>query len=653
MRSGVREEDLFRGRSAALTAVRQWLTGPVFPGRPLVVTGQWGAGKSAVVARVVVGLEAESHWSGLFFHAESATHEDLLRALSDLVDADRRRDSASALELLVDVEAAGVERPWLLVVDALDEAGTSADREAIARSLRDIAEIANFRVVVSSRPRASGDRFAPDSLFTWLGIDGVDDPALIDLDSDAYFDPAELEDFAEALLVQAGLAEPAPARGAWKAYRADGDLLRRTAHALAEKAQRNYLVAALAAEPLSRQLDPVDPAARGFEEKQIPARISDALRWYFPLREKRRGARQRGLLEALAYARGRGVPEQLWLRFARALGYENATVADLDELHRSAAADLLRLSEGDPSGSMTALSHPALRDALLDGRRDRLGDEQLILGLLWAEEASVGWASLQSYWRLHAAAHAAAAGGYEPLDRLVTAAGFLAVADLPRLMSRLGTREGAAPAMWRVLERAGQRADPLPPGRRLGLLAVTAAHLGLNAEMADLVDARGPAGPAPVWAHRLAAFPHQDLGGHEDYVTSLAIGHIAGKDVIVSGGVDGTVRIWDGRTGRQVGRELWGVEYGVLSVGIIHTGTRDLVVVANGDGLLAACDPSTWEVVWRVRPHESLLRAAVVGRLGGREVVVSTAGLDIRAGTPLPESKSDRTCPATPARCPP
>ena len=44
-RSVARGGDLFRGRQAALAAIRGWLTADS-PGRPLVVTGQPGAGKS-------------------------------------------------------------------------------------------------------------------------------------------------------------------------------------------------------------------------------------------------------------------------------------------------------------------------------------------------------------------------------------------------------------------------------------------------------------------------------------------------------------------------------------------------------------------------------------------------------------------------------
>ena len=63
-RSIARGGDLFRGRQAALAAVRGWLTADEPPGQALVITGQPGAGKSAVLARAALGLEAERGGQG-------------------------------------------------------------------------------------------------------------------------------------------------------------------------------------------------------------------------------------------------------------------------------------------------------------------------------------------------------------------------------------------------------------------------------------------------------------------------------------------------------------------------------------------------------------------------------------------------------------
>ena len=57
-RSAARGGDLFRGRAVALDRIREWLTDDEPPGQALVITGQPGAGKSAVLARAALSVEA-------------------------------------------------------------------------------------------------------------------------------------------------------------------------------------------------------------------------------------------------------------------------------------------------------------------------------------------------------------------------------------------------------------------------------------------------------------------------------------------------------------------------------------------------------------------------------------------------------------------
>ena len=96
-RSAARGGDLFRGRTVALDRVRGWLTADEPPGQPLVITGQPGAGKSAVLARAALSVEAGHGGPGLAFHARAATIGDFLTALADLTGMDT---PASADELV-------------------------------------------------------------------------------------------------------------------------------------------------------------------------------------------------------------------------------------------------------------------------------------------------------------------------------------------------------------------------------------------------------------------------------------------------------------------------------------------------------------------------------------------------------------------------
>jgi hypothetical protein len=74
--------------------------------------------------------------------------------------------------------------------------------------------------------------------------------------------------------------------------------------------------------------------------------------------------RVRGLLTALAYARGGGITDRLWLRIAAAFGYQ-ASQTELETLRDSAAADFLLQSSHEQDGTITRLYHQALIDQLL------------------------------------------------------------------------------------------------------------------------------------------------------------------------------------------------------------------------------------------------------------------------------------------------
>ena len=102
-RSIARGGDLFRGRQAALAAVRGWLTADEPPGQVLVITGQPGAGKSAVIARAALSLEAEQGGPGLAFHARAATIGHFHTAVADLTGVDTPTSTDELVTALADL----------------------------------------------------------------------------------------------------------------------------------------------------------------------------------------------------------------------------------------------------------------------------------------------------------------------------------------------------------------------------------------------------------------------------------------------------------------------------------------------------------------------------------------------------------------------
>ena len=318
-RSAARGGDLFRGRAAALDRIREWLTAVEPPGQPLVLTGQPGAGKSAVLARAALNVEAGQGGPGLAFHARAATIGDFLTALADLTGMDT---PVSADELVTSLADLPGQSPVPVVLDALDEAASDRDRRQITEALAELAVLPGLRVAVATRTLAVGDPFAPGGLLPSLGVTACDDHNLIDLDSDTYFDLEGLRQFAAVLLAQDGMDHPGPPGAAWAQYRAEHEVCDRLAAVIAERAGRNFLVAAMAAVPLSTARTMTDPAAKGFDPAGIPSGVGEALSKYLDrLPDQRRQERDRELLTALAYARGAGLDDPAWLAFATALGY--------------------------------------------------------------------------------------------------------------------------------------------------------------------------------------------------------------------------------------------------------------------------------------------------------------------------------------------
>ncbi len=615
-RSRSRGGDLFRGRAAALAAVGGWLTGPREQGRPMVVTGQPGAGKSAVLARAVLDLEAGRTGPGLAFHARGATHADLLAAVADLTGAEHARTSDELLEALED-EPMG--EPVLIAVDALDEAVSGPDRREIAEMLAELAAVPQVRVVVATRPLAAGYRYYSGGLLPALGITSAQSPVLVDLDTDRYFESAGLREFAAAVLTQHQTRHPGPVGAAWAAYRADPALRDRLAAVIADRAGRNYLVAAMAAVPLSTAEQSADPTVAGFNLARIPAGVGEALAKYLEQLPEPQQSRTRALLTALSYARGGGVDDRTWMAFAGALGYPVST-ADLDQLRASTAADYLLQAIPDDSGPVTRLFHQALADELL-ARRHQRSDERALLAAL-RRAAGTTWARASRYALTYAADHASSA---RQLLGLLDDLHYLAQADLTRLPSLLSLEtDTATDPIAVVVRQVAARANPLAPPRRARLLALTAAHLGLS-DLRCRLAATCDQPFKPLWAHSLG-MPHTEFTGHTGAVLVVAIGQIGDRDVIVSASLDRMVRVWDAATGQPRGKPLTGHDDRVAAVAIGRVGDRDVIVSGSVDTTVRVWDAATGQP--RGEPltgHDDQVTAVAIGRVGDRDVIVSAS----------------------------
>ncbi len=611
-RSGTRGGDLFRGRQAALAAVTGWLNAAQAPGQVLVVTGQPGAGKSAVLGRVVLDFEAGHAEAGLAFHARRASLADFLRAVSELTGS----EVADSIDGLVErVRSTLPAQPWRIVIDALDEAATEAERRSLVDAIVELAGLPQVRAVVATRALAAEHRFAAGTLLNRLGVTSARVANLVDLDEDRFFDFDDLQRFAAALLRQDGAAVAAPPGGAWTRYRGDERLCRRLANTIAAQAGRNHLVAALAAEPLSRLDEVVDPAGPGFDLATVPRNVDEALTGYLDRLAAQERVKVRGLLTALAYARGDGIDDRRWLTFAAALGHD-AGVPDLDLLRSTPAADYLLQTTSTRDAPVTRLFHQALTDELL-ATRSRPFDERQILDTLLPTAAELAGQGPPGYVRRYLVAHAAAAG---LLDDGHVPTGFLPWETSGKVSVLLGFPRPRATGhqnlnAWAALEPYLVDADHTTRQRSLGF-AIAA------------MDRRdGAASPAPQeaitpqWIHWLLSsniLVH--VPGKASIRTLTTFTSAYGQQLVAAGCRDSTVRIWDLTTGEQTGRALTSPQ-AQGSIWGVTTFYRD-----DGNQFLATCGEDGAVRIWNLNDGRETVLLGHTNWVRGLVTFVDAAG---------------------------
>ncbi len=575
------------------------------------------------------------------FHARGATAADLRTALADLTGATGETTAPGLLDGLDQVIDRGLDpleeqgvgfspKPdgslLTVIVDAVDEAASRQDRIAIAELLDGLSRRPWARVVVATRPMSPGGLSAPDSLLRRFGIDGLDADNLINLDDSAYYDDADLERFAAALLSQHGVRYPGPAGRAWQHYRRDAGLRDRLAGLVAARAKRNFLVVALAGVLLSEQRQVLDPARPGFGNVRLPSTIGEALDRY--LKDQPRPHRIRGVLTALSYAQGTGIDDPTWMLLAAALGYRDVAQEELDALRDSAAADYLLQPTTRIDGRvvrLVRLFHQALIDQL-QADRDQSADHAAIATALRADVAGHGgWAYAPSYAIRHLAEHAEHAG---TLTTLLTDPAYLAAADVGRLLPAVGRLPPShrPDEAWVVL-RAGHLASGLNGLERLSLLSVTATYLGLPTLAQRLANAL-PWQPGWVCP---SGRRDQTLSAHTGSVFALAsVILLDGRLLLASGGWDATVRLWDPVTGAQVGQPLTGHTGPIRAVAaVMLLDGLPLLATASSDATVRLWDPVIGAQVGQpLTGHTGSIRAVTAVRLPDGRPLLATAGSD-------------------------
>src|SRR5271157_1359890 len=492
-----------------------------------------------------------------------------VRVMLDGLGAERAfsRGVAVPLRRLRD---AGVTQPIVLLVDGLDEAASDG-RTSLPRLL---SALEGIHLIVTTRhdPRVLG-HFEAASV-------------RLDLVADAPPGSDDIREYVVARLEDRG----------------GGEVTTVLAERIAREAVGNFLYAFHVVDDLTRsgaigRLDAADAARFALPRGGLPGIYRAFLRRELADDENAWAERLRPILAPLAVALGDGLDTtQLALIGSRLAGRP---------IGRSQARDVARLAaqflEGPRPDGPFRPYHNSFASFLSDSGQNpdwtidtREAHEAIVAALLDAIARTDGegwdWTQADPYHLTHLASHAARVGR---LDDLLEDAEFLVAADVGGLLRALpaATASGSRAAR-EAYQRVADRLHSATRPERASYLEMAARQSG-DSSLADTIARHHPKRPWSVlWAGWHAPSSHfiagrhskRDLGG----VTSVAVGTLGGRQVIVSGGRDGTVRVWDVEEGRSYCEPLTGHDGWVDSVAVCDSPGVPLIVSSGRDGMVRA-----------------------------------------------------------------
>ena len=618
----------FRGRASALQEIIDWLDRSAPDRRVLVVTGSPGAGKSAVLGRVVVTADPTAGHPGdraagrdlratvgsvaCAVHAKGKTALEVAREIARAASAaipDQPQDLPAALQTVL------MRRPgarFNLLVDALDEASDTHQVRTIVREvIRPIAtDCAGLgaQVVVGTR------HFDGDGDLLCLFTPGA---MVIDLDDPAYFALEDLAAYAHATLQLSGAERPG------NPYQSD-EVAGPVARRIAELADRNFLVANLVAGIhglYDQQPIPV-------EQIRFTARVQDALAGFLQRIPAVDGASADELLTGLAYVDAPGVTLSLWQAAVHGLTGHEVTEHRLGGFARSSAANFLieatttATTARGGTGPVFRLFHQALNDTLIHQSADGDGETAVTRAFL-AVGRQTGWNHAPAYLLRSLPDHA---GRTHLIDTLLTDTDYALHADLRRLIPAASAATTSASRRAASLLRRTPAAIDATPAQRLALFSVAEAF-----DTPDITTYRDDPGVSPyraLWANVVPRMERTVMSGHVGRVTSVCAVRVDGRDLLASASDDATVRIWDPTSGVEI-HQLTGHLTKVTSVCAVRMDGRDLLAVAG----------QNW-MIWFWDPANSTELVAVVGDTGG---VTSVCAVQVDGRDLLASASEDAT----------
>ncbi|MGW5406394.1 AAA family ATPase [Streptomyces spiralis] len=632
----------FSGRHQAIGDITEWL-GELPGDRPaLVVTGDPGSGKTAVLGLLAAVSDPEYRrtvpLSGLglasgrlprhrairaALYAQNLTDQQVVRALAAAL---RLPPAESVADLLNHLTARPApDRPHAVLIDGLDEAVTP--ESLCGQVLRPLMDLGRpyLRLLLGTRPH----------LFGPLGLRRSQH---VDLDAPRYADPEAVLAYTLRNLLDAQPDSPY----LW----CDNEHRLAVARAVAEAAGHSFLVARITAGTLAAASTLPDPLDAGWR-RSLPSAAADAMHRDLHQRFGDRAGRILDLLRPLAYAEGQGLPwEDIWAPLASELSGHRYTNQDLHRLRRDAGAYVVESAED--GRSVYRLYHEAMAEYLRRGQDTRKVHEAFTTALRRTVpprlDGGRDWGRAHPYALRHLVTHAVASG---MLDTLLTDPEYLVHADCDTLSPHLPQAGSEEARLYKAIYLASSDLHrTLGPEARRCVLAVDAARFNVPSALEAFT---GPAdrrtwNPAGASGFQVSGNTLHVFTGHTLGVEAVACAVLHGRPVAVSGGRDGTVRIWDLAAGRPVGKPLTGHRAGVTAVACTELDGRPVAVSGGGDSTVRIWDLAAGRPVGKpLTGHRAGVTAVACTELDGRPVAVIGAGnltlriWDLTTGQPVGE----------------
>jgi WD40 repeat protein len=531
----------FTGRKRVLAELASWLTAS-HDEKILVITGQPGSGKSAVLGRLITLAERESSAEraeaspetvppvgaiDLPIHAHGASLADIMV----LVGAAIGSRSATTEDVLEDVRTS--RRRLTIVIDALDEAGAANDQREASRIadelLRPLAEVAGVRFIIGTRSdpiKALGPSVR-----------------IVDLDSPLYYRAEDISDYVRQLLLTGMSGNVSP-------YSGRSPLAATVAYGVAEKAANSFLVARMVARALTQSSSVIDISDPDWI-KRLPSGTGEAFDRYLA-RYGDREALVRRIIAPLAYAARPGLPwDHIWARVAAAISGFGCSDEDIKWVLDNASSYIVEVPLAH-NRSVFRLFHEALAEHLREPHQQRrihgLIADTLIASVPDAAEGGRDWQAAHPYVRERLATHAAIGSR---LDHLLTDPGFLTHASpatlLPALQGVTTISAAVASCVYRASVHEHER---LLPSQRRHILAIDAHRFRVGALARKLSDAL-PWRPQWCTGSQVSTALLATLGGGGVPLRGVECTIVDNRPVALACGDDGTVRIWDLTTARE------------------------------------------------------------------------------------------------------